>query len=76
MFVNIIEKIDDHVIIYSALVGVVMLPFSTISPGTEPLMIPLSTCMLGSFFWYICKAIVITSQTATRMQAAGEPLIQ
>lgn len=76
MFVKMIEKIDDHVIIYSALAGVVWLPFATILPGTEPLMIPFCTCFLGTFLWYSIKSVVVTSQTVIRMKAAGEPIFQ
>ncbi len=65
---------DKHPFFYSALIGVV----GNICFGDhiDPVKAAGIFAALGGGLWYVCKAFLISGQTAARMKANGEPLFK
>lgn len=74
MFAKFLEAFDKHCIIYSALVGVALMPFTV--QGQNPLVLPAVTAFLGTVVWYGLKALFITGSTVKNWDKTnpGEPM--
>lgn len=71
---KILEKIDEHVLLYSAGAGIVI---NILSPApNDPLAAALVFGFLGGMIWYGCKAVLITGNTVVQFRREGRPLIE
>jgi len=74
MIVKMFSAYDDHCIIYSGFIGIILnLAFG---PNVDPVSAFFIFAFLGGLFWYAGKAVLITGGTVKRCIETGEPMIK